>query len=362
MSYKHINMSLEPRKLIAEQAPYQVWLQKGIPEHIIQFLETVHFGTDGAIYSHLKTAERIAQIEQAYVAYATEGDRFVACMVMSRAQTWQGPLPLDSYYIRYFSAHPDYQGKGITKQMSQLFIPAFAKTLPKGALLYAALEGDNHRSIKIVEKVGFGYPQPVSTIGFSRFFPKGSPNIQPIRTEAEKAEVIALLETFYAEYSIRHFSNIHQHDNYFVIRKGGEIVAGLQMHHAIWRIENMPGLSGKLLLHVVPRLPVLNKMMNPNHFEFLSFEGIYYQLGHEDALFELMEGLLAMEKLKTAVFWVAKESPVADTILHNGKLGLMHLFVKDARTYITYNTTKLNEEEKAQLLQYQPYISSFDFI
>ena len=355
-------MNLESPQLIAEQAPYTVWLQKGIPEHIIDFLETVRFGTKGAVYYHFKTAERIANIKEAYVAYATEGDRFVACMVMSRVTSWQGNQPLDSYYIRYFSAHPDYQGKGITKQLSALFIRAFVKTLPEGALLYAGLEGGNHRSIKIVEKVGFAFPQAIQTIGFSRFFPKGSSRIHQIKTTEEKTEVLHLLEKFYANYTIRHFHNIFQHNNYFVIREAGEIVAGIQIHTALWRVENMPGLSGKILLNVVPHLPLLNKIINPNHFEFLSFEGIYYKPGYEKVLFELMEGLLAQENLKSAVFWVAKESPITEMILSKGKLGLIHNFVKDAVTYFTYNTTKLNEEEQANLLKYPPYISAFDFI
>lgn len=355
-------MQIESPALIAEQAPYQIWVQEGIPPFIINFLKTVRLGTDGAVYRHYDTEDRIAHIAQPYVAYATEGEQFVACMVMSKIKTWQGNQPLDSYYIRYFSAHPDYRGKGITKQMSQLFIKAFAKTLPTGALLYGVLEGGNHRSIKIVEKVGFEQRKPVLTIGFSRFFPKGSKRIQRIKTPAEKQVVLDLLEDYYQDYAIRHFQNVFQKDRYYVIREKGEILAGLQVHQTVWKVESMPGLSGKILLSILPRLPIINQMFNPRHFEFITFEGIYHKVGEEAALYELIEGLLAQEKLKTAIFWLAKDAPLTQMILQRGKLGLMHQFVKNAGTFIAYNTTQLSDAQQEQLLRFPPYISSFDFI
>lgn len=355
-------MAVTSRTLIAEQDTYQIWVEVGIPEFIVEFLKTVRLGTDGAVYRHYDTEDRIRHIEQPYVAYATEGDCFVACMVMSRIPTFQGDQLLDSYYIRYFSAHPDYRGKGITQQMSLLFIEAFANTLPEGALLYAVLERGNSRSIKIVEKVGFSHRKAVLTIGFSRFFPKRSKRIQRLTEKAEQDEVIHLLEDFYAKYSIRHFQNVFQKDRYYVIKEKGEILAGLQLHQTVWKVESMPGLSGKILLKVLPRLPIINQMFNPHHFSFLTFEGIYNKPGHEEALFELMEGLLAQEKLKTAIFWLAEEAPLAKMILQSGKLGLMHQFVKDTGTFIAYNTTKLSDAEEAELLRYPPYISSFDFI
>jgi RimJ/RimL family protein N-acetyltransferase len=355
-------MQTESRRLIAEQDTYQIWVESGIPPFIVNFLKTVRLGTDGAVYRHYDTEDRIAHLTRPYVAYATEGDKFVACMVMSRIETRQGEQSLDSYYIRYFSAHPDYRGKGITKEMSLLFIDAFAKTLPRGALLYAVLERGNHRSVKIVNKVGFEHRKPVQTFGFSRFFPKGSKRIERITTSTEQAEVQELLKDFYANYAICHFQNIFQKDRYYVIREQGEIIAGIQVHQTVWKVESMPGVSGKILLQVLPRLPIINKMFNPQQFEFITFEGIYYKPGQEAVLYELIEGLLAQEKLKTAIFWLAEGAPLAEMFLEQGKLGLMHQFVKDAGTFLAYNTTKLSDAQQEALLRYPPYISSFDFI
>lgn len=349
-------------QLITQAGDFKIWIRQNVPQEIIDFLKTVRFGTEGAIYEHLGTEDRVAHIRSPYLAYATKADQLVACMLMSRVESLQSGLPLDSYYIRYFSAHPDFKGQGITKRLSAVFIEAFQAQLPDNTLLYAAMEGGNKRSVSIVEKVGFTSKKPVQTFGFSRFFPKKNPTIKQLLAEEERAEMRALLNSFYQDYTIFHQQNIFQKDQYYVLREEGKIVAGVQVHKTVWRIQNMPGWTGKILLNVVPRLPLLNKMINPNWFEFITFEGIYYQEGKEAQLFALMEGLLAQENLKTAIFWLAADSPITKMLNEKAKLGIIHALVKDTVSYMTFNGKALSAEAQEALEQSPPYISSFDFI
>ena len=134
------------------------------------------------------------------------------------------------------------------------------------------------------------------------------------------------------------------------------------MHKTVWRVASMPGFSGKLLINVVPWVPVLNKMIHPKHFEFVTFEGIYYQQGKAEVLFELIEGLLAQEQLKTAILWLAEKDPLYTVFLEKRKLGLIHQFVKDANAYIAIDDRCLLEDQKKKLETGIPYISTFDFI
>ncbi|MEM6376680.1 MAG: GNAT family N-acetyltransferase [Bacteroidota bacterium] len=349
-------------QLITQEGDFKIWIRQDVPPEIVDFLRSVLMGTEGAMYEHLDVEKRIAHIKSPYLAYATKEDSLVACMLMSRVESLQKAIPLDSYYIRYFSAHPDFKGQGITKRLSAVFIRAFQAQLPENTLLYAAMEGGNKRSISIVEKVGFTSKKPVQTFGFSRFFPKGNPKIEQLLNPGDRAVMLDLLSQFYQNYTIHHHQNIFQNDQYYVIRENGKIVAGLQMHRTVWRIRGMPGWKGKVLLNVVPKIPVLNKMMNPNWFEFITFEGIYYQPGKEAKLFSLMEGLLAQEKLKTAIFWLAGDSPVSSMLRKKAKLGIIHALVKDSVTYMTFNGKGLQPEVEKILKECPPYISSFDFI
>ena len=355
-------MITDQQLLVAEDGAFQVWLRKGIPQEIIDFLKTARYGTEGAIYEHLGTEDRVAHMHQTLLAYATKGEDLVACMVMNQVEARYLDQTIESYYIRYFNAHPKYRGQGITKRMSLLFIEQLRNHVPGKALFYAALEVENKRSTSIVEKVGFQKIAKVNTIGFSRFFPKKSTRIEVLTDEEERKQMLNQLASFYEDYTFVHFLNIFQKDHYYVIRQQGKIVAGIQMHKTVWRIKNMPGTTGWLLLNIVPRLPLFNKMINPKHFEFLSFEGIYFAPGHEAALIELMEGLLAKENLKTAIFWLAATSHIYQMLIKKVKLGIMHSFVKDAATYIAADMQYLEEEEKQKIINSTPYISTFDFI
>ena len=355
-------MDNQDAQLITQEGDFKIWIRQDVPQEIINFLKTVRFGTEGAIYEHLGTEARVANIKSPYLAYATQGEALVACMLMSRVESLQNGHALDSYYIRYFSAHPDFKGQGITKRLSALFIEAFQAQLPDNTLLYAAMEGGNKRSVRIVEKVGFTSKKPVQTFGFSRFFPKRNTQIEALLDQTERAKMQSLLGQFYQNYTIFHQQNLFQNDQYYVIREKGAIAAGIQMHKTVWRIQSMPGWKGKVLLHVVPKIPLLNRMMNPNWFEFITFEGLYYQPGKEGVLFSLMEGLLAQEQLKTAIFWLASDSPISKMLNEKGRLGIIHALVKDSVTYMTFNGKGLSPEVEQTLDKCPPYISGFDFI
>jgi hypothetical protein len=347
---------------VAEEGPFKIWIEKGVPDEIVEFLNSVRFGTEGAIYEHLYTEDRVANLHDPYLCYATEGDKLVACIVVERMLTEQKGIPVQSFYIRYFAANPEYKGRGITKKLSVIFIDRFRAMFDEKTIFYAVVEDGNIRSTKIVNRVGYKPLAKIRTIGFSRFFPRVSKRVERLSDPQEREKHLVNLRAFYADYILVHFNHVFLKNDYFVIREQGEIVAGLQMHRAFWRVTSMPGLSGKILLKVLPHLPLMNKMFNPRKFEFITFEGLYFKEGHEDTLFELIEGLLAQEKLKTAIFWLAKESPIYRMILERGKLGLMHQFVKNANTYIAFDSKHLTEEEQEIIHNYPPFISSFDFI
>ena len=124
-----------------------------------------------------------------------------------------------------------------------------------------------------------------------------------------------------------------------------QIVAGCQYHRVHWVINDMKGLSGKIIMNVVPRIPILNKLFNPKCFEFLAFEGIYFKPGYEHKLHSLFEGLLAREKLKSAMFWMGKSCPIRKQIMINGNLGMIHSFIKDSDVEVMASFKNMTEIE-----------------
>jgi hypothetical protein len=181
-------------------------------------------------------------------------------------------------------------------------------------------------------------------------------------SEAGCKEVIHILEKQYRDHGLVHFDYIFDKNNYYVIRENGKIIAGCQFHKAHWVVNRMPGLMGKVILNVLPKIPLLNRLFNPKRFEFLAYEGIYVEKGRENVLHELFEHLLAQENLRSALIWLDKRCPVFIDLQNYGKLGLINNFVKDSQVTIMASYKNLSEEE-IQLVESLPvYASAFDYI
>lgn len=170
------------------------------------------------------------------------------------------------------------------------------------------------------------------------------------------------LQEQYHEYALVQFNSIFLNNDYFIIRENGEMVAGCQFHRVHWVINKMAGVMGKVIMHGVPLVPLLNKLFNPKHFEFLAFEGIYCKPGFENRLMALFEGLLAIENLKSAMFWLGETCPLRKRILDKVKTGLIHSFIKDSDVYILSSFYDLNDEEIRDLRSRPLFASAFDYI
>lgn len=229
-------------------------------------------------------------------------------------------------------------------------------------VFFACIEKGNKASYKTVESAGYENIGVIKTNGFSRYFPKPNKNIEQVNIDSVRKEVLSLLKKQYEEYALTQFNSMFLHDDYFIIRENGEIVAGCQFHRVHWVINRMPGIMGKIVMNLVPLIPVLNKLFNPKRFEFLAFEGIYVKPGFEKQLMYLFEGLLAKEKLKSAMYWMGESCPLRKRILEKGKTGLIHSFIKDSDVFVMAAFQDLTEAEIADLKSRPLFVSGFDFI
>lgn len=229
-------------------------------------------------------------------------------------------------------------------------------------IFFACIEKGNRASYRTVENAGYENIGIIKTNGFSRFFPKVNKNIEQVNTDTVRNEVLSLLKKQFKEHALAQFNSIFLHDNYFIIRENGQIVAGCQFHRGHWGINKMAGFMGKIIMNVVPIIPILNKIFNPKRFEFLAFEGIYVKPGCENRLMYLFEGLLAKEKLKSAMYWLGESCPLRKRILEKGKTGLIHSFIKHSDVFIMASFHDLSNAEISNIKSRPLFASGFDYI
>jgi hypothetical protein len=350
------------KTLLLTDGNFSIWKEQGISAEAIEFLDSISWGSDGAVYEHKNTPEHFKYITNPYLIFITEEEKIMATAVFCNPQVTVAGKPFNYYYTRYFASSPAIRGKGVIKRLAVEVMSSIRKGEKAKTIFVGFVEKGNKSSFKVSETAGYHTIGTIKTVGFSRFFPKRSARIQQVKTEAEKQQVIALLKDQYGQHALVQFDYLFMHDNYYVIREHNEIVAGCQFHKAHWVINKMPGLMGKIILNLVPRIPLLNKLFNPKKFIFLAFEGICFKPGKEKQLHELFEGLLAQEKLKSALFWMGEKCPYRQALASYGRLGLISKFVKYSDVYIMASYQNLTPEEIHTTENSPLYASGFDYI
>lgn len=350
------------KKLLLEEDDYSIWRHEGIPDHAMKFLDSIAWGNDGAVYEHKNTEEHIRLLHRPTLIAIHESEKIQGTAVFCNTPVLVGNAQYNCYYIRYFASSKEIRGKGVMKKYAEKVMEVVREGEDTKTVYFACVEKGNRGSYQVVHNAGYSNIGVMKTNGFSRFFPKESKHMDQVKTEAVREEVRQLLQKLYEQHALVQFNSIFMHDNYFVLREKGEIVAGCQYHRVHWVVNSMPGFIGKIIMNVVPLVPLLNQLFNPRRFEFLAFEGIYFKEGYEGRLMELFEGLLAKEQLKSAMFWMGETCPLRKKILDYGKTGLLHSFIKDSDAFIMASYHDLNEQEITDLQSRPLFASAFDYI
>lgn len=350
------------KKLLFQEDDYSIWRHDGIPDEAIKFLDSIEWGNDGAVYEHKNTQEHIHLIYKPSVVAIHDGKKIQGTAVFCNTPVTAGKQQYNCNYIRYFASSKEIRGKGVMKKYAMKVMEVVRDVEEEKTIFFACIEKGNKVSYKTVENAGYENIGTIKTNGFSLFFPKAKKNLEQVNTDSLENEVLLLLKQQYEEHALVQFNSIFLQNNYFIIRENGEIVAGCQFHRVHWVINKMPGFTGKIIMNVAPLVPLLNKLFNPKRFEFLAFEGIYCKPGFEHQLMELFEGLLAKEKLNSAMYWMGESCPLRKRILEKGKTGLLHSFIKESDVFILASFHDLTKTEIEDIKARPLFASAFDYI
>lgn len=355
-------MSHMNKRIILQEGAYSIWRYDGIPAEAFTFLERIAWGNDGAVYENKKTKEHIQLVHKPTVMAIHESDKIQGTAVFCNVTVSIGNAAFNCFYVRYFASSKEIRGSGVMKKYGIKVMESVRNQEKDKTIFFACVEKGNKASFKAVKSAGYENLALIKTNGFSRFFPKIKKGIERVATDSDRKEVLALLKKQYSEYALVQFDSIFFKDNYFVIRENGEILAGCQYHKAHWVINRMPGWMGKVIMKIVPLVPVMNKIFNPKKFEFLAFEGIYVKKGFENKLADLFEGLLAKENLKSAIYWMGENCPIRQRILSKIKTGLIHSFIKDSDVFMMVAFHDFSEAEITDFKSRPIFVSGFDYI
>jgi len=294
----------------------------------------------------------------------------------------QGKLHYPTSYLRYLAFQSTYQSDvGWRKRRKELIKPEKDDSFKQKTLeifskphlldlkdvfegdkhiMYAFLESKNERSRNIVNQAGYEYIRSFLTVAFSRFSPHFDKRVVRLRDD-EKPGMESLLREFYIDYSF--FSNDYSFfgDKYYVLKEGNEIIAGVSAIPSAYKVYDVPGIWGWVMMKVLPKTPYFRRLFRPGEFRYLVFDAIYCKKGEENKLGKLFESVCAAEGFHTGLTWLDDHSQLYDkmrTVVRMGALNRM-LNAKPGLVYSKF--INLLEKEKEYFYNAPAYISGFDF-
>jgi hypothetical protein len=294
----------------------------------------------------------------------------------------QGPLCHPSTHIRYLAFQSVYQSdinwrrtrKDIIKpehddSFKQKTLEVFSKPylldLPEvfesgKHIMYAFIESMNERSKNLVHQAGYEYIRSFLTVAFSRFNPTSVKRVSKL-SDKEKPKMRELLLDFYRDYSFFTTEHVLDRNRYYVLKEGDEIIAGVCAMPSAYKIYNIPGVWGWVMMKVLPGTPWFRKLFRPDEFRYLVFDAIYCRKGKEKVLADLFETACAQEGFNTGLTWLDDRSTLYDKIRTDVNMGALNRMLNAKPGLVYTKFINLTEEEKDHFYDVPAYISGFDF-
>jgi hypothetical protein len=294
----------------------------------------------------------------------------------------QGPLRYHTSYIRYLAFQSVYQSDpGWRRRRKELIKPEkddrfkektleiFSKPHLLGIenvseedkhIMYAFVESMNERSKNLVTQAGFEYIRSFLTVAFSRFSPEKDKRVTKLADD-EKKKMESILNTYYKDYSF--FSTEHSFfgDNYYILKEKNEIIAGVCAIPSAYKVYDIPGIWGWVIMKVLPGMPYFRRLFRPGEFRYLVFDSIYCKPGKEKLLSKLFETACAENGINTGLTWLDDRSTLYDKIRTGVKMGALNRMLNAKPGLVYTRFINITDEQKECFYDAPAYISGFDF-
>jgi hypothetical protein len=298
--------------------------------------------------------------------------------------TGQGKLEYPSCYLRYLAFQTAYRSESDRKKRMKEIIKSdtgdmsfkertleiFSKPHLLGFknvketdrhIMYAFIESMNERSKHLVHQAGYEYIRSFLTVAFSRFNPKPDSRVVKLNSVAEKKIMETNLKDFYRDYSFFNTDYCFYGDNYYVLKEGGEIIAGVNALPSVYKIYDIPGVWGWVMMNVLPKSPYYKKLFHPDEFRHLIFDALYCQKGCEEVLPDLFETACYMEGFNTGLLWLDDHSELYDILRTSMRMGAINRILNAKPGLVYARFVNMTDEEKECFYDAPAYISGFDF-
>lgn len=294
----------------------------------------------------------------------------------------QGVLRYPTTYIRYLAFQSVYQSGISWRKRNKTFIKPESgddnfkrKTLELFSrpdlldlpevfeqdkhVMFAFVESMNERSKNLVSQAGYENIRSFLTVAFSRFSPKPDSRVSKL-DKKDQERMKSLLLDYYKSHSF-YTPDYSFSGTYYILKEGDEIIAGVNAIPSVYKVYDMPGVWGWVIMNVLPGMPYFKRLFHPGEFRYLVFDSIYCKQGKESILANLFETACASEGFHTGLTWLDDRSLLFDKLRTEARMGALNrmLNAKPGLVYVRF--INFTEEEREPFYNAPAYVSGFDF-
>ena len=292
----------------------------------LALLEGTIWGSGGLRYTINKMSEILDRIEHPHFLALEKNGQLIGALTLIHKTNRLGGGEYPAFYAYGLAIDSTERGKGYGTLLSEQALNYGLSRLQERGIYYGYVEADNTRSLRTLEKVGRKSLGQYRSLLVSRLCPKHRGGVQNLE-DSQRERLVQLLDKHYANHSLTDFEQSIKTEDYYVVMQGGKIIAGLQCERNYLTIRHLPGVSGVLLLKILPRIPWVRQLFPKRNYHFLTLGNIYIREGKERVLFNLIEAVLARHRLNFGMIYMDRRSPIYQRLKKAGKLGVINALV-----------------------------------
>ena len=339
------------------QSPLLTLVVKSVadPEAIHLLRQTV-YGTNGLRYRQTGQEYKMYQLNNPYFFHLYVEGHLQGFYCLDQRQVTCQWGNVNSFYGRYLAVSEAYQRRGYGRLLKSEAINYIERTISTPYLLYSYIEEKNVRSLALAKENGFQSISQLKTFVFRRLSPVADSRVNRL-PGTDSGIVTTLLDNQYADYNFRLFAKVGEHGNYFGIKDGSKLIAGVQANRVSWEFLAMPATTGWIMMNILPKLPWLNRLFQPR-YSFLALDGIYLKPVNKEVFIQLLESVLAYSKLNSALFQIDSRDRLFPLLSH---MGVFSGFQKGITTHVLVKPYGLTADQVEQVCNSPAYLISFDY-
>jgi hypothetical protein len=370
-------------KTVWEQGSMSTTLETLPPRELIDHIGTTYLGTPGGLqYHHTTGIEKLKNMKTCYFVFLRRSGKMLGSIGYALREAHAGEATYKCWLVRYFAIKAPLRSNEVTrKQRSrrpvkdrsaslikmaanyfhdnpERLIDPDTTEMPK-AILYSLVEKKNERSRNFAEIGGYEKTGDVVSFMFSRLKQRDRVGVEQFKRD-DIPEMRSLLKDFYSDHAFYLDDNLFLNGDYYVLRENGEIVAGLQANEEMWAIKTIGNARLDRIIKSLTRIPFIGKRFKYEQMRFLGVEGIFFREGRGDAVYTLLEGVLARKDQYLALMIMDTRSSVYLNFKQRKRLGPVNTFLGSFEADFYTRFYSFPEEEKKKVSAMPAYISIFD--